>query len=86
MHGPPPGGIAQLEALAKRSMRRDLCGTYCAQMLYCLCKSIIKDFGVPSYVEMIDDRPKDNRTGEEIVNDVANELRKRIGARERGDT
>lgn len=70
MHGPPPGGIAQLEALASRNMRHDLCGTYCAQMLYCLCKSMIKDFDMPSYVEMIDDSPKDNRTGDEIIADM----------------
>lgn len=59
-----------MEALAKRNMRRDLCGTYCAQMLYFLCKTIIKDFDVPSYVEMIDESPKDNRTGAEIIADM----------------
>lgn len=45
-----------------------------ATMEWCIARTLYKDFPVPSYSELTEDKPVDNRTAEEIKGEVLRAL------------
>lgn len=78
-HGAPPAWPA-LAALLCEEQKRELWRMYVADTLHAQCMALFREYNVPSYSELISqaERPKDTRTGQEIIDDIISWL-------ERGD-
>ena len=62
--------MALLEAVIISDKKRELCGTYCAQMLWMISKGIMKH-EIPAYTEIIGaEGTRDTRTGAQIIDDL----------------
>ena len=71
--------MARLEQNARREMWR----AYTANTLWNIARGLASlgggKYDAPSYTALMDERPKDNRTGAEIANDVLDLLERKVG-------
>lgn len=75
--------MAAFFALLKHQQRERDWQDYTATVLWSVARRGYTEFPVPSWLEMIADKPmQDDRSGKEIFNEVTNNLRKRVTARE----
>lgn len=75
--------MAAFFALLKHQQRERDWQDYTAEVLWSVARRGYKEYPVPSWLEMIADRPaQDDRSGKEIFDEVKNNLRKRVTARE----
>ena len=75
--------LAALTARLETNMRREMWRGYVANTAWNIARAMAARAGMsydaPSYTAMMDDKPKDERTGAEIVTDVLDMLEKRCG-------
>ena len=72
-YGAPPA-MACLSALLNVQSREQAWQTYMATMEWCIARTLYKDFPVPSYSELTEEKQVDNRTAEEIKGEVLRAL------------
>ncbi len=66
--------MACLSALLNEQSREQAWQAYMATMEWCIARTLYKDFPVPSYSELTEEKPVDNRTAEEIKGEVLRAL------------
>ena len=75
--------LAALTARLETNMRREMWRAYTANTLWSLAQGLATMCGAKyeakSYTAMMDESPKDKRTGDQIVADVLGMLEKRCG-------
>ena len=77
-----------LAGFLQMQTRQDAWQAYTAQMLWHLNTAAHRMLGVkfeqPTWLEMIDPKPRDERTGRQIIDDLVAKLRARQEMRKRG--
>lgn len=77
--------MTMLAGLLYDEMRQEMWQSYTAQMLYyanfVAFKRAGAEFRHPTWLDMTEDAPQDERTGREIVNDLAEKFRRRAERR-----
>ena len=75
--------IAALAARLEQNARREMWRAYTANTLWNIARGLSSlgggKYDAPSYTSMMDESPRDERTGAEIVADVLDMLGKKVG-------
>ena len=75
--------LIALKARLETNMRREMWRGYVANTAWNIARAMAARAGMsydaPSYTAMMDDKPKDERSGAEIVADVLDMLSKEVG-------
>ena len=66
--------MACLSALLIEQRHEQAWQAYMATMEWCIARTLYKDFPVPSYSELTEEKQVDNRTAEEIKGEVLRAL------------
>lgn len=75
--------LAALAARLETNMRREMWRGYTANTLWNIARAVYRgQYDAPSYTAMMDERPRDERTGAQIVEDVLSMLAKEVGLNE----
>ena len=72
-YGAPPA-MSFLAAMLHEQSRERAWQDYVATMGWCIARTMYKDFPVPSFYDLTEDKPEDNRTAEEIKAEVLRAL------------
>lgn len=79
--------MQMLAAHLNMRIREESCREYTAQMLWYLTGAVYKGFGgkfdYPSWAQMVNPNPDDDRSGMEIVEEIKEKMRERKRKRER---
>ena len=75
--------MSALQALLEEDMKRENWQTYVASVAWAIGRVHMGRDYMPPYTDIIKQHKPDNRTGEEIVDDLAAKLRRR--AKDRGE-
>lgn len=75
--------LAALSARLETNMRREMWRSYTANTLWNIARGLAAatncKYDAPSYTSLMDERPREERTGAQIVDDVLSMLERRVG-------